>query len=141
VPNLVPLGKKQVLEQLPMNFGPQWDKKPVRGFRFSLRTARPRFALPVTAPGPATLQIAVAHDRPEALDRLMLACNGVDLEARPLTPVRPIGGFWHRHFTTDLGLRPDRASLLEFRLTPGQTAPADGRGLAIGKIRLTPTLR
>ena len=45
---------------------------------------------------------------------------------------------WCRRFETPVELRPDRASVIEFRLTPGQIRTQGKGGLGIGPIRILP---
>jgi hypothetical protein len=117
-----------------------WVATPAHGFRWNLRSPRPRILLPYTAIGPVQLEMTFAHFDARRLDGFEGLCNDDVITFEPVAPAT--AGTEHtpaqRVFRATVALLPDGPSILELRLREEQLPKGPRRRIGIGDIVLWP---
>jgi hypothetical protein len=135
------LGRGMLIRPEPSFCALDWQDLPEAGIRWAKRSPRPKVLLPCHGTGRALMQMVLAHDQPEDLAEIALRCDGVPVEAMPLSGWTAGDGTARRLFRAVVPLRPDGPAVLDLILTPGQ-CPAPGqrglgrRGIGLGDIAL-----
>lgn len=121
------------IHQIYGNFALDWQDRPQGGIRWTRRNPMPKFLLPYTHSSPVELYLTAFHEERDALDRIILECNGDHMEATGYGH-RKRKRYWSAKFRLTLNPHPSNMSILHFRLLPNQIPKRDKRGLGIGPL-------
>jgi hypothetical protein len=139
-PPLTPLKRRQVMPQEDSALACDWQERLHDGLRWVGLNPRPKLLIPFTADKPAAVQMIVAHERAEALERLTL-CGAGGILASSIGPAFRISDHWEAVASFDLELASDDYTILELDLEGPQIAKPEVRGIGIGEIFLDPLLK
>jgi len=117
-----------------------WQERLRDGLRWAGLNPRPKLLFPFTADRPASVQMIVAHERAEALERLKL-CGAGGIRTSSIGPAFRVSDHWEAVASFDLELASDDYTILELVLEGPQIAKPEVRGIGIGEIFLDPLLK
>ena len=139
-PPLKTLKLRQVMPQEDFVLAWDWQERSRDGFRWAGLNPRPKLLFPFTAEKPAAVQMIVAHERAEALERLSL-CGAGGILTSSIGPAFRVSDHWEAVASFDLELASDDYTILELDLEGPQIAKPEVRGIGIGEIFLDPLLK
>jgi len=117
-----------------------WHERSGDGLRWAGLNPRPKLLFPFAGHKPAAVQLIVAHERAEALERLTL-CGAGGILTSSIGPLFRVSDHWEAFASFDLELASDGYTILELVLEGPQIAKLETRGIGIGEIFIDPRLK
>jgi glycosyltransferase involved in cell wall biosynthesis len=136
-PPLRPLKFREVVPQESFALAWDWNERLPEGLRWVGLNPRPKLLLPFTADKPAAVQLIVAHERAEALERLTLSGGGSVFSAS-IGPAFRVADHWEAVASFKVELASNDYTILELHLEGPQIAKPEVRGIGIGEISIDP---
>jgi glycosyltransferase involved in cell wall biosynthesis len=139
-PPLRALKVRQVVPQEPYDLVWDWCAKRRYGLRRVGLNPRPKLLFPFTGDKPANVQMIVAHERAEALERLTLCSRGRIFSASIGSAFR-VADHFEAVARFKLELASNEHTILELHLEGLQIAQPTVHGIGIGDIVIDPSNR
>jgi len=139
LPALQRLERREVIKQDRLRRAFDWQRPKLwrKRTRWVGLNPKPRVLIPFAHRGKVMIELYLAHDQSEALDRLSLSVNGLPHLARMSAPRRQ-GSVWEATATLECELRETDFTVLELDLTPSQRPLEGRRGIGMAEIVVQP---
>jgi GT2 family glycosyltransferase len=139
-PALKALKRRQVVPQEPYALSLDWCARHRYGLRSVGLNPRPKLLFPFTGDKPAAVQMLVAHERAEALERLTL-CSGARIFSASVGSAFRVADHLEAVANFKLELASNDYTILELHLEGLQIARPTVQGVDMGDIAIDPSNR